>query len=54
MADPWYSALLKSLREQTSTWLVAAVIAILTVFSNRIVESIKFVLNRADLRSGNL
>ena len=53
MADPWYSALLKSLQEQTGTWFVAAVIAVLTVFSNRIVESIKFALNRADLRSGS-
>ena len=53
IADPWYSALLKSLQEPTGTWFVAAVIAVLTVFSNRIVESIKFALNHADLRSGS-
>jgi len=29
------------------------VIAVLTVFSNRIVESIKFALNRAALQSGS-
>jgi hypothetical protein len=53
MADSWYSALLKSLQEQTGTWLVAAVIEVLTVFFNRIVESIKFALNRAALQSGS-
>src|SRR5271166_413326 len=43
----------KLLQEQTGTWFVAAVIAVLTVFSNRIVESIKFALNRAALQSGS-
>jgi len=52
MAEPWYSALLKSVRDQTGIWFIAAVIAILSVFSNRIIESIKFALNGTNLRSG--
>lgn len=40
-----------SLKTQTATWLVAAFIAILGVFSSHITESIKFALNRADLRT---
>ncbi len=43
--------ILKSLKTQTATWFVGLVIAMLGLFSARITESVKFALNRADLRT---
>lgn len=43
--------LVRSLTDQTATWFVGVVIACLGAFSSRIVESIKFALNKADLRA---
>lgn len=43
--------LMTSLKTQTTTWLVAFVIGLLGLFSAQITESIKFALNRADLRT---
>jgi hypothetical protein len=40
-----------SLRTQTATWFVGVVIAVLSVFSSHLTESIRFSINRADLRS---
>jgi hypothetical protein len=48
MNNGW-STLLHSLSSQAGIWFVGFVIAMLSVFSGRIVESIKFGLNRADL-----
>ena len=42
---------LENLLSQTATWLVGALIAILTVFSTRIIEAVKFQINRADQRT---
>jgi hypothetical protein len=47
----WLDTIGTSLKTQTATWLVAFLIAILGLFSSRITESIKFSLNRADLRT---
>jgi hypothetical protein len=47
----WLQGLVTSLTTQTATWLVAFLIGILTLFSGRITESVKFALNRADLRT---
>lgn len=43
--------LIRSLTGQTATWFVGLVIACLGVFSSRIVEAVKFALNKADLRA---
>jgi hypothetical protein len=52
MADlSWPDAIKSSLVSQTATWLVALIIAVLTLFSSRLTESIKFALNRADART---
>jgi hypothetical protein len=47
------AAMLETFKSQAATWFIGAVIAILTVFSGKIVESLKFSLNRANLRTKN-
>ncbi len=47
----WLQELRTSLKTQTATWVAAFVIGILTLFSGRITESVKFAMNRADLRT---
>lgn len=47
----WAGHLLRSLEDQTATWFVGLVLALLGVFSGRLVETVKFALNRADLRT---
>ena len=47
----WWQGLTSSLKTQTATWLVAFLISILGLFSGKLTESIKFGLNRADLRT---
>jgi hypothetical protein len=47
----WLQGLATSFKTQTATWLVAFLIGILALFSGRITESVKFALNRADLRT---
>lgn len=47
----WFQGLVTSLRTQTATWLVAFLIGILGLFAGQITESVKFALNRADLRT---
>src|ERR1039457_6332335 len=49
--DGWLDNIKSSLKTQTATWLVAFAIAILWLFSSHITESVKFALNRADLRT---
>jgi hypothetical protein len=43
----------ESLKTQTATWFVGVVVALLSIFSSKIVESAKFALNRAELRTKN-
>jgi hypothetical protein len=51
MATPtWREGVATSLKTQTATWLVAFAIGLLGLFSGRVTESVKFALNRADLR----
>jgi hypothetical protein len=47
----WSTHLLRSFADQTATWFVGVVLALLGVFSGKLVETIKFALNRADLRT---
>jgi hypothetical protein len=47
----WLAHLFRSLADQAGTWFVGFVLALLGLFSSRIVESVKFALNRADLRT---
>ncbi len=47
----WINGVKLSAKTQTATWLVAFLLAILGLFSGRITESIRFALNRADLRT---
>lgn len=47
----WLQGIGTSLKTQTATWFVAFVLGILGLFSGQITESVKFALNRADLRS---
>jgi hypothetical protein len=47
----WLEGLSTSLKTQTATWLVALFIGILGLFSSYITESVKFAMNRADLRT---
>lgn len=52
MSDPsLFDSIKFSLKSQGATWFVALLIAILTAYSSRITESIKFALNRADSRT---
>jgi hypothetical protein len=51
MAADWTNHLLHSLAEQAGTWFVGVVLALLGIFSGKLVETIKFALNRADLRT---
>jgi hypothetical protein len=46
----WLESIGQSLKTQTATWFVGCVIALLTVFSSKITESVKFAINRAALR----
>jgi len=48
--NSWLESIRTSILTQTGTWLVAFIIAILGLFSSRIIESIRVALNRADLR----
>ncbi len=48
---PWLGHFLNSLADQAGTWFVGIILALLGVFSGRLVENIKFALNRADLRT---
>jgi hypothetical protein len=50
MSD-WLAHLLRSLADQAGTWFVGIILALLGAFSGRLVETIKFSLNRADLRT---
>jgi hypothetical protein len=47
----WINGMLTSLKTQTATWFVGTLIAIMGLFSSQLTESIKFALNRADLRT---
>jgi hypothetical protein len=47
----WIETVASSLTQQTATWFIGFVVALLGLFSGRIVETIRFSLNRADLRS---
>jgi hypothetical protein len=47
----WLQGVATSLKTQAATWLVAFLIGMLGLFSGRITESVKFALNRADVRS---
>lgn len=49
--NSWIDTIVSSLKTQTATWAVTFVVAILGVFSSYITESVKFALNRADLRT---
>ena len=44
----WFAGLL---RDSVKTVIAAFVVALLSVFSNKLVDSVKFALNRADLRT---
>ncbi len=50
MSD-WLTALLHSFASQAGAWFVGLVLAVLGAFSARIVEKVKFALNRADARA---
>ncbi|MBL8423973.1 MAG: hypothetical protein JNK06_10820 [Candidatus Accumulibacter phosphatis] len=47
----WLQGIATSFKTQTATWLVAFMIGIVSLFSGHITESVKFALNRADLRT---
>jgi hypothetical protein len=51
MAADWTTHLLHSLADQAGTWFVGVVLALLGLFSGKLVETVKFALNRADLRA---
>jgi hypothetical protein len=51
MMSDWLAHFLRSFADQAGTWFLGIVFALLGVFSGRLVETIKFALNRADLRS---
>jgi len=46
----WLQSIIATFKDRTGTWLVAVIFAIMTIFSDRVTESIKFGLNRADNR----
>jgi len=50
MSD-WFANIAHSLAEQAGTWFIGLVVALLGLVSGRLVENIKFALNRADLRT---
>jgi hypothetical protein len=47
----WLTAFLHSFATQAGAWFVGLVLAVLGAFSARIVEKLKFGLNRADARA---
>ena len=47
----WKTHLLHTFSDQAATWFVGVVLALLGVFSGKLVETIKLALNRADMRS---
>jgi len=47
----WLTHISNSLADQAATWFVGVVLALFGVFSGRLVESVKFAVNRADLRT---
>ncbi|MHB8068948.1 MAG: hypothetical protein ACYDIC_13750 [Desulfobaccales bacterium] len=47
----WLDTIKESLKSQGATWFIGLCIAIMTLFSSHLIESIKFVMNRADLRT---
>jgi hypothetical protein len=47
----WARSIVQSFKSQTATWVVGFLIAIISVFSSKIVENIKFAINKEDLRS---
>jgi hypothetical protein len=47
----WLADLLHSFASQAGAWFVGLVLAVLGAFSTRIVEKVKFALNRADARA---
>ena len=47
----WLTAFLQSFATQAGAWFVGLVLAVLGSFSARIVENVKFGLNRADARA---
>lgn len=51
MTGDWTNHLLHSLADQAGTWFVGVVLALLGIFSGKLVETVKFALNRADLRT---
>ena len=50
MSD-WLIRLSHSFADQTATWFVGVVLGLMSLFSGKLVETIKFALNRADLRA---
>jgi hypothetical protein len=53
MSPPWLANVGSSLRTQTATWFVGVLIAILSLFSSKLTDTIKAALNRADLRTNS-
>ena len=47
----FFARLFHSFTDQAGTWFVGAVLSLLGIFSARLLEKIKFALNRADLRA---
>lgn len=47
----WLTHLSNSFADQAGAWFIGTILALLGVFSGRLVETIKFALNRADLRT---
>ena len=46
----WWHSLAQQFRDHGATFVVTSLLAILTVFSDRIAGQVKFALNRADQR----
>lgn len=47
----FWRKLLESIASSGTTWIVTFAIGILTIFSSQITESVKFAINRADMRT---
>ncbi len=47
----WFDTIVSSIKKQMATWVITIVITILGLLSSYITESVKFALNRADLRT---